>query len=422
MTRFSSRLSALLLASFALAGCSMMGLGDLSSEKKDKDIAAAVKDKAPSPQAVAADMDGNLRQATLLRQAGDYDAAIRILSQLMLGDPDNPRVVAEYGKALAQKGRAQDATRFLHRAIELSSNDWTLYSALGMSYDQLGDQANARLAYEHALALKPGEAGVLNNYAMSRMLAKDPDGARLLIAQAQAAGGANPMIARMIALIADMAPEKAAADAAGKAHSHRQRGEERAGGRHAVRTQACDEDRVRRTRAQTHADEARPGPGQSCRLGAAPMPISPPIPVTPMPQTAAQAPQTSSDLLPSSGQPESGGDGDRRAAFAGAADGGPTEVAAQAPIVPSGVVMQAVPYDPYAGPVVKLKKPQPKVAAKSAPKADTAKADAAKTAADAPKTDKASASKTDAKANVPQKAAATKSDVVPSLRVAADKY
>lgn len=366
-------------------------------------------------------MDGNLRQATLLRQAGDYDAAIRILSQLMLGDPDNPRVVAEYGKALAQKGRAQDATQFLHRAIELSSNDWTLYSALGMSYDQLGDQANARLAYEHALALKPGEAGVLNNYAMSRMLAKDPDGARLLIAQAQAAGGANPMIARNVALIADMAPEKAAADNAAEKPTVTA-----SAVKSVLEAGTPSEPKpVTKTASAAPAPkptQTRPAPAPARVAAAAPMPISPPIPVTPMPQTAAQAPQTSSDvsrLLASQSPVETATAAPRSLAPQMAA---PTQVAAQAPIVPSGVVMQAVPYDPYAGPVVKLKKPQPKVAAKSAPKADTAKADAAKTAADAPKTDKASASKTDAKANVPQKAAATKSDVVPSLRVAADKY
>ena len=38
--------------------------------------------------------------------------------------------------------------------MELQPNDWTLYSALGVAYDQLGDQTSARTAYEHALALQ----------------------------------------------------------------------------------------------------------------------------------------------------------------------------------------------------------------------------------------------------------------------------
>ena len=144
MPRSASRLIALLLSASALttalAGCSVMG--DLTGAPKE----IAVKDKPLPQKAAASDIDGNLRQAQLLRQAGSYDEAIHILSQLMLMAADDPRIVAEYGKALAQKGRASDATQFLRRAVELSPNDWTLYSALGVSYDQLGDAANARLA------------------------------------------------------------------------------------------------------------------------------------------------------------------------------------------------------------------------------------------------------------------------------------
>ncbi len=407
MTRFALRLSALLPAAFALAGCSMMGMGDLSSEKKDKDIAAAIQKAPASPKAVASDIDGNLRQAMLLRQAGSYDEAIRILSQLTLVDADNPRIVAEYGKALAQKGRAQDAVQFLNRAIELSANDWTLYSALGVSYDQMGEQANARLAYEHALALRPGEATVLNNYAFSRMLAKDPDGARLLIAQAQAAAGGttNPMIARNVALIAGMAPEKTADNAPVEKPSAA------ASAVKSVLEAGTPSEPKTVAAAAPKPVAARPAPAPA-RVAAAPKPapVAPPIPVTEMPapqpapqDAAAQGPQTAGDVskLLASQNP--------------VADAAPRpltatpQMAAAQPATPAGVVMQAVPYDPYAGPVVKLKKPQPKVAARNAPpkseKTETAKADAPKTAAPA---------------KAPQKSA--RADTVPTLRVAADKY
>src|SRR6478609_123189 len=173
MTRFAPRLLAVLTAT-ALAGCSMLGS---EPDLKDK---LGVNEK-PKPLAnVANDVDGNVRQAQLLRLAGKPDEAIQILSQLTLVAADNPRVVGEYGKALAQKGRGQDAAQFLRRAIELAPNDWSTYSALGVAFDQTGDQVNARAAYERALSLKPGDASVLNNYALSRMLAKDPEGARQL--------------------------------------------------------------------------------------------------------------------------------------------------------------------------------------------------------------------------------------------------
>jgi hypothetical protein len=125
-------------------------------------------------------------------------------------------VVGEYGKTLAEKGRAQEAVQFLTRAVALQPTEWSFYSALGVAYDQVGDQASARNAYEQALRLRPGDAAILNNYALSRMLAKDPDMARQLMAKAQSAGGASdPKIARNIELVNSLAPPalKTAADA-----------------------------------------------------------------------------------------------------------------------------------------------------------------------------------------------------------------
>jgi Flp pilus assembly protein TadD len=353
MPRSTPRLVVLLLAAGALTGCA--GLSDAPRT-------VAVPDK-PQPQAaVANDIEGNLRQAKLLRAAGSYDDAIHILSQLMLAAADDPRVVSEYGKALAQKGRAQDATQFLRRAIELSPGDWTLYSALGVSYDQLGDQANARLAYEHALMLRPNEASVLNNYALSRMLAKDPDGARALIARAQTAAGAHPnaKIARNVALIDDMAPQKAAAAQKPVAVA--------AAPKPAPRTAAA---------AKTTPKLADAAP-------------QPPVAVPPA-ASKPTGPRSASDVarLLASQNPVANATAAPRPLAA--------QVAAAQPMPQntSGVVMQAVPYDPYAGPVAR-KKP------KTVAQADTHKAD----------THKAK----------PEQTAAAKPGVVPQLRVAAGDY
>ena len=204
MTRFASPLIAAMLCGTALAGCAS---DDITGADK---VSAAVTRKAQSmaatDSAMPTDVESGVRQAQLLRVAGKYDEAIHILSQLMLVASDDSRVIGEYGKALAEKGRARDAEQFLTRATQLQPNDWTLYSALGVADDQLGDQKAARVAYERALALKPGEASVLNNYALSRMLANDPVQARQLIARAQiAGGGADPKIARNIALVNQLA-------------------------------------------------------------------------------------------------------------------------------------------------------------------------------------------------------------------------
>ncbi len=49
-------------------------------------------------------MDSSVRQAQLLRIAGQYDQAVKILSQLMLVASDDPRVLNEYGKTLTEEG------------------------------------------------------------------------------------------------------------------------------------------------------------------------------------------------------------------------------------------------------------------------------------------------------------------------------
>ncbi len=198
MDRVIFRAAALSLAVLAATGCA----GALAAT----DDAAAKPDSGTAAQAAPAftlDVDSEVRKAQLLRNAGDLTGASKLLSQLMLVAPDDPRVVGEYGKLLTQRGQSADAVAFLKRAIELNPGDWMIYSALGVAYDQMNDRAHARLAYDQALRLKPGEAAVLNNYGMSRMLAGDLAGAEAMFAQAKAAGG-DTRVDENIARVADM--------------------------------------------------------------------------------------------------------------------------------------------------------------------------------------------------------------------------
>ena len=213
--------SAIRKASLTVAlmlGCAVIPAqaGWFSSDDKPAakaDGKPAAVSAAPAANSSAANQPGtnledSVHQAQLLRLAGQYPEAVKHLSQLMLVASDDPRVVSEYGKTLASMGRATDAVNFLTRAQQLQPTDWTLYSAMGVAYDQLGDQANAKDAYEHALTLKPEEPSVLNNFALSRMLAKDPDMARKLVARAESANVAgDDKIARNIAMIRSLAPE-----------------------------------------------------------------------------------------------------------------------------------------------------------------------------------------------------------------------
>jgi Flp pilus assembly protein TadD len=200
MHRLLARLGALALSSAALTAC--------ASDPVKSSTAQAPSNDGATASTIQGSLEDDIRGAQLLRVKGDYTGAVRALSQLMLVAPDDPRIVGEYGKVLIQQGRAPEALNFLRRAVELQPNDWTLYSAMGVAYDQTKDPAKARDAYQRALVLKPGEAVVLNNFALSRMLAGDPAQAKTLMAEASASGSANPKIARNRTLIDGLAGSK----------------------------------------------------------------------------------------------------------------------------------------------------------------------------------------------------------------------
>lgn len=197
MSRILVRIATLAFGAALITGCSSVGTSATAQS-----ASPATQAPATDAQSLSANIGSNVALAQSLRAVGKLDDATHTLAQLMLVAPDDPRVVGEYGKVLAERGNSQDAIAFLKRAIELQPNDWTIYSALGVAYDQIDDRNNAKIAYEHALMLKPGEPVVLNNMAVSRMLAGDYAGAKLMLTQAAAAGSNYPKISNNLQMVA----------------------------------------------------------------------------------------------------------------------------------------------------------------------------------------------------------------------------
>ncbi|HEY8950149.1 MAG TPA: tetratricopeptide repeat protein [Rhizomicrobium sp.] len=154
------------------------------------------KSTAPTAVSYPATLNAEIAHAKDLREKGQFAEASKALRQLMLVAGSDPRVTGEYGKVLTQQGYAKDAVTVLSKAVQLNGSDWTLYSALGVAYDQLDNRADARKAYDRALAMKPGEPSVVNNYAVSRMLAGDYDGAVQMLSQLHSS---DPKIAANLA-------------------------------------------------------------------------------------------------------------------------------------------------------------------------------------------------------------------------------
>ncbi|HTQ14409.1 MAG TPA: tetratricopeptide repeat protein [Rhizomicrobium sp.] len=159
-------------------------------------------DDAPQAPSASSDVSADIARAHALREQGNLKEAASVLAQLMLVQPDDARIVGEYGKVMAEEKRGDDALAFLQRAVALNDGDWTLWSALGVAFDENNNPGDAAAAYKRALALKPGEPAVLNNYAMSRLLAGDYVGAQELFEQIQ--GANDPRIANNKAMAAEI--------------------------------------------------------------------------------------------------------------------------------------------------------------------------------------------------------------------------
>jgi Flp pilus assembly protein TadD len=304
----------------------------------DKVSAAAPPASGTGTMALPTDVPSGVHQAQLLRTSGDLNGALHLISQLMLVAPDDARVVGEYGKLLVQQGRSDDATQFLRRAVELAPTDWSVYSALGVAYDQLNDATDAKLAYEHALLLKPGEPAILNNYGMSRMLAGDTQAARALMLQAKASGSKDPKIDSNLALLDSSSPAPAKPVTAALAPAPH-------------------------VAAETPAVSHLPTPVTVKSIA----PVA--VVITPAVKHAAAAVTAKSN-----------------APVATASVPGPkpvVAVAAPTPIIRNGmsVIMQEVPVDPKAGRVAVRVAPTVKIAQAGQPVAATVTAKPAKTAA-----------------------------------------
>ncbi|HUO92245.1 MAG TPA: tetratricopeptide repeat protein [Rhizomicrobium sp.] len=208
MNRQFARTAAAVFCVASLAGCATTASDKANAPTASSQPGARLQDASAND--LPTTLDGEIARAHRLREAGSYEEAAKSLAQLMIVAPDDVRVVGEYGKVLTQLGRPDQAVPFLTRAIQIDANDWTLYSALGVAYDQADQHARARAAYEHALKLRPGQPDVLNNMGVSKMLAGDLGDAKKLLTEAQQPGTGGAKIGNNIALLETMKPATAA--------------------------------------------------------------------------------------------------------------------------------------------------------------------------------------------------------------------
>jgi TolB-like protein/DNA-binding winged helix-turn-helix (wHTH) protein/tetratricopeptide (TPR) repeat protein len=88
----------------------------------------------------------------------DWSGAESDFKQALALGPTDSRVLSRYGNLLSDLGRTAEAISMLRKAIEQDPLRKANWQNLGIALAESGDHAGAYDAYQHALAIRPGDA------------------------------------------------------------------------------------------------------------------------------------------------------------------------------------------------------------------------------------------------------------------------
>ena len=179
--------------------------GQPLTDMSEKELARAETALATAHTADPADRSIGIGYATVLRMGGRDDEAVDVMRAVATHHPDDPVVLASYGKAQAAVGALDDALDTIRRAQTAGGPsdqpDWLLLSAEGAILDQLDRSEEARRRYREALDIAPDEPSILSNIGMSYLLSGDLIVAESYLSRATAAPGADSRMRQNLALV-----------------------------------------------------------------------------------------------------------------------------------------------------------------------------------------------------------------------------
>ena len=144
-----------------------------SSDLTPEQAAAAVQTWGKAYSKNEKDKFAALNYAAALRASGQSGQAVAIMRKAAIYHPEDREVLAGFGKALAADSRFDEALSTIQRAQRADNPDWQLLSTEGGIRDSLNQHQEARVLYQQALVLAPGEPQVLNNLGMSYVLTNE---------------------------------------------------------------------------------------------------------------------------------------------------------------------------------------------------------------------------------------------------------
>lgn len=139
--------------------------------------------------------------AQALVAAGRTEQAVAVMQRASIRHSSNREVMSAYGKVLVADGQFEEALKVIDRVQTPDRPDWRLYSAKGTILDQVGRHDEARVNYDYALKVAPGEPSVLSNLGLSYMLTGDLGTAERYLREAANHPEADSRVRQNLALV-----------------------------------------------------------------------------------------------------------------------------------------------------------------------------------------------------------------------------
>ena len=90
------------------------------------------------------DRDAALNFGRALRHLGRHNQSINVLKDAVQRHPDDPEILAEYGKILTSTGQALEGSQYLAQANARKPGNWTNLSAEGVALSAAGSRSLAQ--------------------------------------------------------------------------------------------------------------------------------------------------------------------------------------------------------------------------------------------------------------------------------------
>ena len=147
------------------------------------------------------DLEAAIKLSAAIRKIGNPQRAVEITQTTRALYPRDPYLAAEYAASLIASERSVDAMQPLDEALAYAPAYGRLWSLKGAALDQQENYELARKYYARALEITPNDSSVMSNLGLSYALSGDPVTAESWLRRAVAVPGASQSARQNLALV-----------------------------------------------------------------------------------------------------------------------------------------------------------------------------------------------------------------------------